>query len=186
MKKDNSTFIDDYFRQHEAEIPVTFNPKHWEQLAAALGDTARNTPPPPPSTTQKNFLRTKAWWFFGSGFLLFAVWVLLYPSDNLNSNAEQTISEPSSVLPPADTNWENQNLAPAPNPGPHIRTKPDRWTKAFPEQKAQDPESNSQEAKTSTILKSDSAFQNFDLQPVAAQDSIAPKPLKKKKKGLFW
>ena len=184
MKKDNSTFIDDYFRQHEAEIPVTFNPKHWEQLAAALGDTARDIPPPPPSTAQKNFFRTKTWWVFGLGFLLFAVWVSLYPSDNLNSNAEQTISEPSSVSPPADTNWENQSSSP--DPVPHIRIKPDRGSKALPEPKAQDPESNSQEAKTSTILNPDSILQNFDLQPIAPQDSIAPKPLKKKKKGLFW
>lgn len=186
MKKDNSTFIDDYFRQHEPEIPVTFNPKHWEQLAAALGDAARDIPPPPPSTTRKHFFRTKAWWVFGLGFLLFTVWVSLHPSDNLNSSAEKTISEPSSVSPPADTNWENQSLVSAPNPVPQIRVKPDRGFKALPGPQAQAPESNSQEAKTSTILKSDSIFQNFDLQPIAPQDSIAPKPLKKKKKGLFW
>lgn len=80
MKKEEQTWVDDHFRRHEADIPVTFDPKHWEQLAVALDEATRpeNPIPPPSPAGRKPSGKIKGWWVSGvcALLLLSSAWVL--------------------------------------------------------------------------------------------------------------
>lgn len=80
MKKEEQTWVDDHFRRHETDIPVTFDPKHWEQLAAALDEVTRpeGLVPPPSPAGRKPSGKIKGWWVSGvcALLLLSSAWVL--------------------------------------------------------------------------------------------------------------
>ena len=110
MKKEEQTWVDDHFRRHEADIPVTFDPKHWEQLTAALDHATRpGTPISPPSSSptagNKPFGKIKGWWVSG-------VWVLLFLSSAWVLWQRTQVAEP--VPPAIDSTSETPQATPAP------------------------------------------------------------------------
>jgi hypothetical protein len=88
MKSNEQSPVDEYFRQHEAEIPVPFDDRHWSQLAAMLD--AAETPGVPGGTgkvaaPRKNRFRGgKGWWASGIWILavMTAFWIIWQTTGN--------------------------------------------------------------------------------------------------------
>ena len=55
-------YTDDYFRQHEQEIPVSYDPESWKSVAAML-DAHNGIPAPPPPAPVK--IPPALWWVCG-------------------------------------------------------------------------------------------------------------------------
>ena len=185
MKKENQIPVDEYFRQREAEIPVTFDPKHWEQLSAALDAAAR--PETLPTVTPRNTPRNiKGWWVSGIWILLLltSAWIFLQRVDG-------TVPVPGEV-------FQEQQMAPA---VPHQKPAP-----AQPAMSGASEETNVQKEKFKKENSAPGAIEeNWTpaetgrveatapdstrnlpaISPVSLPDSASTTP-KKKKKHIFW
>lgn len=92
-------YTDDYFRQHEQEIPVSYDPESWKSVAAML-DAHNGIPAPPPPAPVK--IPPALWWVCGL-LLLSTLFVKLSyqpqqkapaPVQSIENQTENLITEP--------------------------------------------------------------------------------------------
>lgn len=193
MKKEEQTWVDDHFRRHEADIPVTFDPKHWEQLAAALDHATRpGTPFPRPSSPtagNKPFGKIKGWWVSG-------VWVLLFLSSAWVLWQRTQVAEP--VPPAIDSTSETPQATPAPPvpappPVPSVSGAAEKPGTTQPEHKAAEttreiPAENPVHGTPAPKSEIPPATDSLRILQPAPADSPADTMStgKRKKKHLFW
>lgn len=186
--------VDEYFRQRESGIPVTYNPEDWSHLATML-DSAESPDTPalqaPPRKTR--FRGGKGWW--ASGIWIVSVtslfWIIWQTSGNsaaephqhIPATAETVADAPGGVVPVREN--ENKTFghsgslgergASANKPAPAAAIEP------IPK-----PESSGETGKV--ILPSPADSFSTHQAPFTPLDSISQeiKPEKKKKKHLFW
>lgn len=199
MKSNEQSPVDEYFRQHEAEIPVTFDNQHWSQLAAMLD--AAETPGTPGGTVhvsaprKTRFRGGKGWWAPGIWILavITAFWLIWQTAGS--SAAENSDSRYPSAEAPSDI----QSVAPKAEkelPKPVTGKVAEPVNGAMPEQDAALPVISAPGAQ-----KQESELTGFgEFARPAAADSVVTrtfpvvpvdtavqetKPVKKKK-HLFW
>lgn len=186
MKKEALHHIDEYFRQHEAEVPIVFDQAHWQQLSAAL-DAAHSRPQAPAPTAPTKWQTTHLWITATlAGLLILAIYLLLQgpnpaPTPQATPPAPATSNSPE---PPRDSLAETQNR----------RDQTDRQTKGQLETPASFVPASGAGAPAPSgekmPLAKDSVNQRPVLQPMVppADSSTAQPttPIKKKKKHLFW
>lgn len=177
--------VDEYFRQREADIPVTYNPDDWAQLAAALDAAAKLPPasaPPPPQA--RRFRGVKGWWVAGLFLLLLtSAWVAW----------EQGLpGRPASISPAATTPAPGSTAGaapehapvPVPAPAPLLETP-----SKVPAPSTALPPANAPAAATAPgPNEPEAALPRIDTlsTSVVPQDTTRAKPVQKKKKNLFW
>ena len=184
--------VDEYFRQREADIPVTYNPDDWAELAAALDAAAKLPPasgapasaPPPPQA--RRFRGVKGWWVAGLFLLLLtSAWVAW--EQGLPGRAAYTSPATTTSAPGATTGTAiEQAPAPVPAPAP-VLEMPSKVPAPAPAL----PPANAPAATTAPDASPNeptSALPMVDTlsTSVAPQDTIHAKPVQKKKKNLFW
>lgn len=198
MKSNEQSPVDAYFRQHEAEIPVTFDAQHWNQLAALL-DAAESPDAPggvaqPVAPRKTRFRGGKGWW--ASGIWILAVttifWLIwqtagssaaengssYYPTVETPADVQSVVPVPEKELPkpvtgnvaePANGAMSEQNDALPATSGRGVQQQESELT-GFGEYTR--PAVDSIVTRTSPIAPVDSAVQ--ETKPV------------RKKKHLFW
>lgn len=183
MKKENQIPVDEYFRQREPEIPVVFDPKHWEQLSAALDAAARPEPLPttPPRVTSRN---TKGWWVSGIWILL-----LLTSARIFLQRTDGTVPAPGEVFQEQQTSPVVPRSEPAPTQpavsgaSEAINVRKEKFNKEVPGTIEQ----NQVPAETGRVelTAPDSTSLLPAISPTPPPDSLSTAP-KKKKKHIFW
>lgn len=188
--------VDEYFRQHEADIPVQYDPNDWAQLAAALDAAQGKTPPPPQPPRARRFRGVKGWWMTGLWLLLllptaWVVWeqVVLRPApgnvDDLEiapmpSPESGTLSNDRRLGNPADPVSAGKSTEDAAGSGRKSLAPPlvSDWPLAQP---AAGPESS-----VSEIPKPPVDSIRVLAAPLDSANTEKAPPAKKKKKHLFW
>jgi hypothetical protein len=199
MKSNEQSPVDEYFRQHEAEIPVTFDNQHWSQLAAMLD--AAETPGAPGGTVnrpapRKTFRGGKGWWAPGIWILavITTFWMIWQTAGS--SAAENGDSRYPTVESPADI----QSVAPKAEkelPKPVTGKVAEPVNGAMPERDVALPAISAPGAqKQESELTGSGEFTRPAVAdsivtrnlPVVPGDSAVQetKPVKKTKKHLFW
>lgn len=95
-------YIDDYFRQREQEIPVSYDPESWKSVAAML-DAQNGVPAPPPPAAVK--IPPALWWVCGLLLLSTLFVKLSYQPQEQSPAPVQSVENPSENLiaaPPAE------------------------------------------------------------------------------------
>ncbi len=186
MKKENQIPVDDYFRQREAEIPVVFDPKHWEQLSATLDAAAR--PETAPTITSRTRSRNiKGWWVSGVWILalMTSAWIFLQRGDG-------------AVPVPGEAFQEQQTAPVAPHPEPasaqpavsgtsgEINVRKQQFNKKNPGPGAigENP-IPAETGRTGATPRRDTTHNLPAISPAPPMDSVSTAP-KKKKKHIFW
>ena len=194
MKKEEQAAVDQYFQQHEADIPVTFNPKHWQQLAATLDSAARAEPPLTPSSgTRKPFRAGKGWWVSGVWVLAFltSAWVL---TQYVNSNTVPASGNPveeERAAPATEVAPESTYRAPALPPASDVPAKTSGRLESQSRSTTlsdDDANANAQNKTDIEEVGTDTLQALHPIRPAPSADSTATlqAPAKKKKKYLFW
>ncbi len=180
--------VDEYFRQHEGEIPVTYDPEHWDRLATAL-DNAQPAAPDTPALRKpsrpRRFRGGKGWWVSGIWLLAIstAIWLVWQQANSSIPRPDliqsETITGPVQQAPksPAPTSADSRQTAvtdagnpPAASPAPALPT----------------PETAAPETTPTAVLQpTDSTA--IHPAPEVRKDSLRTeqKPVRKKK-NLFW
>lgn len=194
MKKEEQTWVDDHFRRHEADISVTFDPKHWEQLAAALDQATRpeGLLPPPSPAGRKPSGKIKGWWVSGMWALLLlsSAWVL-WQRTQVAAPVVPAINSTPENPPPAGS------TAPAPpafvTPAPPVSGAAEETGTMLPKQQELEftrdhfdensaqptPDPNSEPLPTADTLQ-----RHLPTPGITPVDTTSTG--KKKKKHLFW
>lgn len=88
-------YTDDYFRQHEQEIPVSYDPESWKSVAAML-DAHNGIPAPPPPAPVK--IPPALWWACGL-LLLSTLFVKLsyQPQEKAPAPVQSVESQPENL-----------------------------------------------------------------------------------------
>jgi hypothetical protein len=210
MKKDTPTSepqhpIDVFFREQEADIPVVFNPAHWDALEAMLDQAAAESRPAPgarhsDSTAAGVRASNPLSWKRLLGLVLASLFLATVPAadpalqsrgktGDLSVSVAPTTAEPAAApsnaaapaAPPATTATPHSHHTPAALPSPPAETD------AAPETAFQSPALDTafRQSLVPASLhhnRPDSLAAIKEL-PIK-QDSIAEQ--KKKKKHLFW
>jgi len=199
MKSNEQSPVDEYFRQHEAEIPVTFDDRHWSQLAAMLD--AAETPGAPGGTVQVSaprktrFRGGKGWWAPGIWILavITAFWLIWQTAGS--SAAENGDSRYPTAESPADI----QSVAPKAEkelPKPEAGNVAEPANGAMSEQDAalpgtsapgpQTPESELTGSGEFTLPAATDSIAARTFPVVPADTAVQETKPVKKKKHLFW
>lgn len=193
MKKEEQTLVDAYFQRHEADIPVAFDPKHWEQLAAALDHAARPDLPPPPATSKgrKHYGGNKGWWVSGVWVLalLSSAWVLWQRTQVAAPVApaiHSTSEKPQPVAPA-----HPMSAFPVPSPASDAAAEKAETTQtehgtaeSARENPAEDSGHRTTASESEILPGPDSLQMHLPAPSVAPADTTSAG--KKKKKHLFW
>lgn len=187
----HQTPVDEYFRQREADIPVTYNPDDWAQLAAALDAAAKLPPvpgtPAPPPPQARRFRGVKGWWVAGLFLLLLtSAWVAW---EQGLPGRPAAISPAAATPAPGSTTGAapEQAPAPAPAPVPVLETPSKGPAPALALPPATGPAAAAT-APGAGPNEPEAALPRVDTlsTSVAPQDTTKVKPVQKKKKNLFW
>jgi hypothetical protein len=198
MKSNEQSPVDAYFRQHEAEIPVTFDAQHWNQLAALL-DAAETPDVPggaakPVAPRKTRFRDGKGWWASGIWILVVmtAFWMTWQTTGN--SAAENGDSRYPTDQTPADV----QSVSPVPEkelPKPAAGNVAEPANGAMPEQHDALPATGGRgDQQQESELTGSGALTRPAVDSIVTRTSPAApvdstiqetKPAKKKK-HLFW
>lgn len=189
--------VDEFFRQHEAEIPVSYDPENWNQLTALLDsaqpDGTPKIPPTPATSSRLRFRNGKGWWVSGVWVLTITIasWVIW-------QTAGSSIPENSNGIPvvPSD--------APAASPigGTAIEAKTEAGSKSktstssgvqvlgnqvlVNEKGSAGPNSVSGRDSVNTFFYARDSLLSQPNLALPADSIPAEKPQVKKKKHLFW
>lgn len=196
MKKQAHTTVDEYVRQREPEIPVTFDPEDWNRLAAELDAAAvpqpERTVPPLPAPKPKSFRGVKGWWVSGIWVLalLGTTWVLWQRVGHTHAVSEMPIEAEKP---------ETEVLEPAPSgtTSPSAKSSGAALAPSAPADQGERP-AGAEHARDASVVPSDLSEgaaqpEGADLNQTAA-DSTHRLPAfpadsartEKKKKHLFW
>ncbi len=200
MKSNEQSPVDEYFRQHEAEIPVTFDDRHWSQLAAMLD--AAETPGTPGGMVQESaprktrFRGGKGWWAPGIWILavitaFWLIWQTAGSSAAENGGSRYPASEaPSdfqSVAPKAEKELPKPVTGKVAEPANGLMPEQDVALPAISAPGAQKQESEltgSGELARPAVADS---IVTRNLPAVPGDSAVQEtKPVKKTKKHLFW
>lgn len=186
MKKESLHHIDEYFRQHEAEVPIVFDQAHWHQLSAAL-DAAPSRPQTPAPTTPTKWQTVHLWVIATlTGLLILAIYLLLQgpkpaPAPQVTPPAPATSNSPEL---PRDGLSEAKNRRDQENS--QTQSRLETPASFVPASGADAPAPSGEKMP----LAKDSVNQRPILQPIVPPaDSSTAKPtapIKKKKRHLFW
>lgn len=202
-KQENPAPVDAFFRQHADDIPVVFDPAHWEALAATLDAAGSGTPGNELETRRFRKRIGKGWWV--SGMLLLSILVAWWAwqtngsaqagsaSPNFPNTMLNQTQHPSGAHTPMTGAVQNQAPgAPAGIQQDNQQTVENQRTqapKAAPAPAFSDPqvvvgeEINGMIPAASTA--DSTALRQTDL-PAAKDSTAAQKKLLKRKKHLFW
>jgi len=166
-------YTDDYFRQHEQEIPVSYDPESWKSVAAML-DAHNGTPAPPPPAPVK--IPPALWWVCGLLLLSTLFVKLSYQPQEKAPAPVQSVenqTEDANTIPPVEVAKpaiQKQNLPATKNSGSTAPPAPAQIEKNI--------------QPVVTPVGSDS-LKGLSLPVQTDSTTLLKKPVKKKK-HLFW
>lgn len=167
-------YIDDYFRQHEQEIPVSYDPESWKSVAAML-DAQNDSPAPEPPVPVR--IPPALWWVCGL-LLLSTLFVKLSyqpqekapvtPVQSLENQTESLIS-----APPADVQ----------KPGIQKQSLPAGKINGKVSEQAPGSSANASQPEITTVRAD--TLKSLPV-PASPDTTLLLKKPVKKKKHLFW
>lgn len=172
-KEDHQT--DEYFRRHANDIPIVFDPAHWDSLAAALDAYTANG-----IIQQRSPLRfAKKWRLFPAVLVIFGLMWWTWPAALNNGSA---INTQGSKAAGTDSRY---SAASGGSTQPNLAPRNHRFLQKSTSTPLKMPKvADTLQGSVSKVAPADSVvFQQKT--PLQAADSLKTTPLKKKK-HLFW